>query len=335
MARMNPITIAGGGLAGLTLGLALRRKGVPVSLHEAGTYPRHRVCGEFLNGTGRDVLESLGLGEIFSEARRQSSTAWFYRGRKIYEAALPAPAWGISRFALDDAMQRMFRDAGGELIQGSRMKPVATPGHVWCGGRIPGRSRWIGLKCHVPGLALKADLEMHLAENGYVGLARVEGGAVNVCGLFHCDTSLRTLPAYLRGGKLEVLADRIEAAGPVESSCAAVAGFETGWQKERPGLLAVGDACGMIPPYTGNGMSMACEAAMAVCEPLSDYADGRIGWEEACGRSRRFQRSRFGRRLAWAQIFHPFLTELAGQAFLAAVSRTRLLPFGLAFRLLR
>ncbi|MFZ9874958.1 MAG: NAD(P)-binding protein, partial [Candidatus Methylacidiphilales bacterium] len=47
---MKTVEIVGGGLAGLTLGLCLRQKGVPVDLFEAGTYPRHRVCGEYLSG---------------------------------------------------------------------------------------------------------------------------------------------------------------------------------------------------------------------------------------------------------------------------------------------
>ena len=42
---MRQITIAGGGLAGLSLGVALRRADVPVVLHEAGRYPRHRATG--------------------------------------------------------------------------------------------------------------------------------------------------------------------------------------------------------------------------------------------------------------------------------------------------
>ncbi|NBS06506.1 MAG: hypothetical protein EBS69_03705 [Verrucomicrobia bacterium] len=58
---MKRVTIVGGGLAGLTLGLQLRQRGVPVLLHEAGTYPRHRVCGEYLSGRAISIIESLGL----------------------------------------------------------------------------------------------------------------------------------------------------------------------------------------------------------------------------------------------------------------------------------
>jgi NADPH-dependent 2,4-dienoyl-CoA reductase/sulfur reductase-like enzyme len=39
------ITIVGGGLAGLTLGIGLRQRSVPVTIQEAANYPRHRVCG--------------------------------------------------------------------------------------------------------------------------------------------------------------------------------------------------------------------------------------------------------------------------------------------------
>ena len=58
---VKPITIVGGGLAGLALGVALRRNDVPVSVIEAGHYPRHRVCGEFISGEGLRVLDGLAV----------------------------------------------------------------------------------------------------------------------------------------------------------------------------------------------------------------------------------------------------------------------------------
>ena len=56
---MKPVTIVGGGLAGLTLGIALRENSVPVHIYEAGTYPRHRVCGEFISGRGQTDRKSV------------------------------------------------------------------------------------------------------------------------------------------------------------------------------------------------------------------------------------------------------------------------------------
>ncbi|MFZ4683237.1 MAG: NAD(P)/FAD-dependent oxidoreductase [Terrimicrobiaceae bacterium] len=332
------ITIAGGGLAGLSLGIALRHRGVPVDLHEAGSYPRHRVCGEFISGVRPAVLESLGIADLLVGAEKQRTTAWFYGGEKIFAAALPVSARGISRHVLDDAMRRRFQELGGALHERSRQQPEDREGLVWCAGRIPARGEWIGLKCHVHNMPLKADLEMHLGRNGYAGLARVGSDTVNVCGLFRLDKTLDgtgLLQKHLRRGGLSSLADRMEAAGVDESSLAAVAGFRLGWQRSRPEMMTLGDACGMIPPFTGNGMSMAFESAALAVTPLLRYATGAEDWKNT-GKTLRGQLQRkFSLRLICAQAMHPFLTRPRGQAFLAAVTRSKLLPFNFCFHALR
>src|ERR1039458_5594216 len=79
MPAAKPITIVGGGLAGLTLGIGLRQQGIPITVWEAGHYPRHRVCGEFISGRGQDVLTRLGLRDYFAQAGLVlARTAAFY-----------------------------------------------------------------------------------------------------------------------------------------------------------------------------------------------------------------------------------------------------------------
>src|SRR5258706_428412 len=53
------IHIIGGGLAGLSGGVARRQKNVPVPGGEPNPYPRHKVCGEFVSGHGLEVLSAL------------------------------------------------------------------------------------------------------------------------------------------------------------------------------------------------------------------------------------------------------------------------------------
>jgi len=97
----------------------------------------------------------------------------------------------------------------------------------------------------------------------------------------------------------------------------------------------LGDAWGMIPPFTGNGMSMAFESAELAVEPLVQYAEGACDWDTACRRVGWRLRKKFSLRLFGACLLHPGLTLPGGQAFLSAVSRSGCLPFSLCFRLLR
>src|SRR5262245_47504238 len=103
MASLMPITIIGGGLAGLTLGIGLRQKEIPVTVYEAGRYPRHRVCGEFICGRGLDALARLGLHQAFVQAGATfARTAAFFVGERSSPVRpLPKPALCLSRFKLD------------------------------------------------------------------------------------------------------------------------------------------------------------------------------------------------------------------------------------------
>ena len=142
------VTIAGGGLAGLSLAAGLRLHRVPVTVHEAGSYPRHRVCGEFISGVDMRTLEALGIADLFSEALPRSSVAWFREGRCIHEDRLPSPAMGISRHRLDALLMQRVRELGGQVIERSRQTRDPHEGFVWAAGRIPAKRRWIGLKVH-------------------------------------------------------------------------------------------------------------------------------------------------------------------------------------------
>lgn len=331
----RPVIIAGGGLSGLSLGIALRKRGVPVELHEAGSYPRHRVCGEFISGVRDETLEMLGIADILRDACPQRTTAWYFRGRKIFHASLSVPARGISRHVLDDRLRRRLEELGGMVRQRSRLEQDDSEGLVWCAGRAPARGEWIGLKCHAQNVLLDADLEMHLGRNAYAGLAKIDSGTVNICGIFRQDKTLRgddVLLQYLRSSGLGRLADRI-GGGLVETSRAAVAGFHLGWQAPRH--AALGDACAMIPPFTGNGMSMAFESAALAVRPIVEFVEKTKTWSAATESLRRELRAAFSRRMLFARAMHPFLVEPAGQAILAALARSGLMPFHFCLRLLR
>jgi 2-polyprenyl-6-methoxyphenol hydroxylase-like FAD-dependent oxidoreductase len=287
----RPITIVGGGLAGLALGIGLRQRGVPVIIYEAGHYPRHRVCGEFLSGRGLGVLDSLGLREAIDQtgATRARTAQFFIGDRALPARDLPEPALCLSRHVLDELMADHFRRLGGELRCGTRWAPAGFgEGVVRATGRRVQASgagaRWYGLKAHARKIELRADLEMHFAGNSYVGLCRLPGGEVNVSGLFRRTGSEAPLPRNVVGRlcaeSSSTLSDRLQHAEWDEDSLCSVGGlpFRDRLNAE-PADVCIGDALAMIPPVTGNGMSMALESASVALNPVSDFAEGRVSWE--------------------------------------------------------
>lgn len=324
------ITIAGGGLAGLSLGIALLRRGAMVTLHEAGRYPRHRVCGEFLSGVRESTLEKLGIAGHFRDARTLETSMWFDAKGPLCK--IRVPGLGISRWTLDSRLQEDFSHSGGDLRTGSRAAP--GEGVVWAAGRVRTGSEWIGLKCHVHRLPLGADMEMHMGSNGYAGLARVEGDRVNVCGLFRAGKGVGGRDALfqsLRAGGLDALAERIASASPDPESFCAVAGFRTGVQAGPS--FSIGDAARIIPPFTGNGMTMALESAECALDPLLEYASGKITWQQAEEFVAWAQRRRFSRRMRVAGVLHNLLCEKS--SLLTALARRGAIPFQLLVSFLR
>jgi len=332
------IEIVGGGLAGLSLGLLLREAGVAVTAFEAGRYPRHRVCGEFLAGLDESTIDRLALAPLLAPAARHDAVAWFFREKLIARQILPAPVYAVSRHYLDAALARRFQAAGGTLVTGQRFTDAAHPGIVFAHGRRPEVSPWLGLKCHARGLALASGLEMHLGRDAYAGLCEVEDGWINVCGLFRRNAikSPREdiLPAYLRATGLMALAERIEHAEVRPGSATAVAGLGFGATWISDGLVRVGDAGAMIPPFTGNGMTMALTSAIAAAEPLVDWANDALTWAEAVREIQARLSALFRTRLASAAALHPLLLSPLGQRCAAAAMRTSIVPFQRIFSLL-
>ncbi|ACB76911.1 NAD(P)/FAD-dependent oxidoreductase [Opitutus terrae] len=339
MNTSRPIEIIGGGLAGLSLGLALRRAGVDVNITEAGSYPRHRVCGEFITGLPGSTRTALGLDALLADAVVNRQVAWFAAGEPAWFQALPSPALSLSRYVLDARLAEAFVAAGGELRSQTRSAAHAdAPGRVFATGRRRARSPWIGLKLHAIALPLAADLEVHLGASCYVGLARIESGRANICGLFRraalTGHAGELLLAYLRHTGLNALATRLAAAELDSASFSAVAAVEFDRRIAPTPQARLGDACAVIPPFTGHGMAMAFQSAEIALAPLLAYARGHAAWPATRRVIQSELRRRFRVRLTSAAALHPFLLEPPRQRWFARLGRARLLPFGPLYHLL-
>jgi menaquinone-9 beta-reductase len=117
--------IIGGGPAGATAGLLLARAGWSVVLVERKSFPRRKVCGEYLSATNWPLLARLGIRDALRDLAgppvhevgllvgARSARAWLPR------PSLPESGWGcaLGREHLDMLLLKQAARAGVEVRQ--------------------------------------------------------------------------------------------------------------------------------------------------------------------------------------------------------------------------
>jgi flavin-dependent dehydrogenase len=343
------ITIVGGGIAGLVTGILLRKSSVPVELWEAGSYPRHRVCGEFISGRGLELLKTLGLPPHLFECTAKT-VRFFHESLATEPLELPEAACSISRYELDAALARSFRESGGVLFEKQRWTgPLDLPGIVRATGRrlqhAHGATSRVstGLKVHARNFPLSSDLELHFSPNGYVGISKLPNGETNFCGLL-ANVPRPTVGAERKDG-LSRLFESVLNSHALENCHKAdfdAASFcAVGGISHRAGALApngecrIGDSIAMIAPLTGNGMSLAIESAFAATPLLAAYSKSEMDWAQARRRISQLCDKQFRVRLQSSSYLQTMLSSRLGRKWMMSTFRTVpgvLLPF---FRLTR
>ncbi|PZE19553.1 NAD(P)/FAD-dependent oxidoreductase [Paenibacillus xerothermodurans] len=130
MGKLWDAVVIGAGIAGSSLAKRLADRGWSTMLLDRDTFPRIKVCGEFLSPESQAMLEELGLyGTVRSLEPSTISTARLVaRHGKIVDVPLPGIAWGISRYSLDAALLDSARRAGAELSTGTTVIGVRQAG---------------------------------------------------------------------------------------------------------------------------------------------------------------------------------------------------------------
>src|SRR6185503_7375623 len=122
--------IVGAGPAGSVAARLLAKAGWQVALVERATFPRRKVCGEFISAATLPVLEACGVGEAFSVAAGPPvMRVGIYAG----DAALTAPGektWGraLGREHLDLLLRDAAVAAGARLFQPMELESLQRDG---------------------------------------------------------------------------------------------------------------------------------------------------------------------------------------------------------------
>lgn len=313
---MRDVVILGAGLAGSSLAAVLSRLGWDVLLVERRQFPHHKVCGEFLSPESQASLWAMGLYDtVAALAPSQMRSARLVSRMGVsLQMDLPGEAWGVSRFALDQALATAAQQAGAEVqmsVTASAITPldqgysvqlrsphgqttVAARAVIAAFGRHPlaqlrprspvleSQQTYVGVKCHYEGLTMPPRVDLFLFNGGYVGLSPIEAGHANLC-------LLATRKAFAQsGGTIRAMLDAVTHLNPVlgrqlirgrilPDTEVAVAPVDTERTPTPWDTIArVGDAAVMIPPLCGDGMAMALRSA-EICAPLADgFLHGRL-----------------------------------------------------------
>jgi flavin-dependent dehydrogenase len=211
--------VIGGGPAGTSAALHLAAGGARVLLGEAGAYPRDKLCGEFLSPECLPLLDALGVAPALRALGPELITTAALIGphNVSWETRLPAPAWGLTRRALDAALAERARAAGVTVWTGTTI--TAITGNLESGFTVSLRGQavdevtaryviaahgkratldrtlgrkfmqqpqpFVALKRHFRGPLVPGRIELHTFPGGYCGLSAIEqsagSGAANIC----------------------------------------------------------------------------------------------------------------------------------------------------------
>jgi len=255
------VQIVGGGPAGTFAAISALLHGAQVELFEKSTFPRHKVCGEFLSPEVQTVFEKLDIWRQFLSKRPARIRRMELRiGPAVKRWALPEPAYGLSRFSLDKMLLDVAAERGARIIKRSHRS--STGPLILAAGRqasAPKGHRIFGFKAHFSGPAEDC-VSLCFFPGGYIGIGPIENNATNVCGLaredtlaavrFDIDSFVNNIP-YVKDRLTPMTrTTRWLVTGPLIMSTSL----------RKPGhdlIYPAGDALSFIDPFTGSGMASA------------------------------------------------------------------------------
>lgn len=294
------VAVLGAGPGGSTLAALLAWRGVSVALVDRDTFPRDKLCGEFLSYDALPLLDLLGIGD---EIERRGAPAIrrcrIVSRRRTFEFELPHSARGVSRLLFDELLFRTAVARGAQPFDGWTAESIdhnaltiarAGESHTVTAGVIAGAwGRWgrfdtqlarlfardrshrsFGFKRHYRGASPGAEgaIELYSFDRGYLGVNNVESGLTNICGLVHADR----LAGHRGRWESFVTAIRSEEP-PLDTMYSRYTPAQDDFLSSEPvifrgrraverGVFMIGDASGIVDPLTGNGMAMAMQSAL-------------------------------------------------------------------------
>lgn len=309
METSAPVTIIGGGLAGLTAAIHLSKLGIQVVLIEKNSYPKHKVCGEYISNEVLPYLNWLGLN--IAELEPTSITKLQFSTTKgtVLNQKLPLGGFGISRYVLDEFLYKKALANGCKIVQDVVEKidflndnfTITTNNNSILNSKIvlgafgkrsnidqkinrdfiQKKSHWLAVKAHYTGDFPDDLVGLHNFKGGYCGVSKVENDTINICYLADYET-------FKHYKNIEEYQKKIVSKNPhlkaIFKNCKLL--FEKpltisqiSFEKKQAvesHMLMIGDSAGLIHPLCGNGMAMAIHSAKIATELVAKFYNNEI-----------------------------------------------------------
>jgi flavin-dependent dehydrogenase len=303
------VIIIGGGLAGLTSAIHLSKLGLQVTVIEKNSYPKHKVCGEYISNEVLPYLSWLDLKISELQPTAINKLQFSTLNGKVINSELPLGGFGVSRYALDLFLYEKAIANGCLIVQDTAENIVFNDTHftittsnnkvfeseivIGAFGKrsnvdqklnrdfIQKKSSWLAVKAHYSGDFPNDLVGLHNFKGGYCGVSKVENNKINICYLADYDT-------FKQYKNIEEYQDNVVSRNPqmrsIFDNCSLlfdkpITISQISFSKKEAvenHILMIGDTAGLIHPLCGNGMAMAIHSAKIVSELIGDYFNDTI-----------------------------------------------------------
>ena len=307
------VIIVGGGLAGLTSAIHLSKFKQRVLLIEKNTYPKHKVCGEYISNEALPYLNSLGINPIKEGAKKITKVHVSTIKGSLIKGDLPLGGFGMSRYFLDELLANKAL-SNGVIILHESVESVNFNDNLFCvqtktlevfqskitigafGKRsaldlkmsrkfIKKKSPYLAVKLHVKGDFPENLVALHNFKGGYCGVSKVENNSINLCYITKYDSfkkhkNITTFQEQVVF-KNKHLRKIFTESKPVFEKPLTIS--QISFEAKRPvedHIIMCGDTAGMIHPLCGNGMGMAIASARLASTLILKFLNGEIPTRE-------------------------------------------------------
>ena len=334
------VIIIGGGLAGLTSAIHLSKLGFSVIVIEKNSYPKHKVCGEYISNEVLPYFDWLKINIEELKPTRIKNLQFSSESGRTIETKLPLGGFGISRYTLDFTLYKKALSQNCEIIEDQVNEVIfkddffevhlgsgkILTSKVVLGGFgkrsnldvkmkrnfIEKKSPWLGVKSHYQGEFDETVVGLHNFKGGYCGVSKVENNLLNICYL----TNFKSFKKYKN---IEEFQEKVVSQNPhlkyilqnstsvfekpltISQIC-----FEKKKNIENH-ILMMGDTAGLIHPLCGNGMAMAIHSAKLASEQAIEFLTGKISRPEMENNYSSNWNKNFKKRLWYGRILGSIL----------------------------